>query len=90
MGRKEATLYRTGSGSCEAEWSWIDCDAVASCLPPYIPPMNGDRRWYREPETFIAVTAFVENVSAVVVGLYEAHLQRAHDRAEVWPHARAR
>jgi hypothetical protein len=48
--------------------------------------MNGDRRWYREPETFIAVAALVVSVSAVAVGLYEAHLQRAHDRAEVWPH----
>src|SRR5690349_8061453 len=48
--------------------------------------MQGDRRWYREPETFIAVTALVVSISAVAVGLYEAQLQRAHDRAEVWPH----
>jgi len=48
--------------------------------------MNGDRPWYREPETFIAVAALVVSVSAVAVGLYEAQLQRAHDRAEVWPH----
>jgi hypothetical protein len=26
------------------------------------------------------------SISAVVAGLYEASLQRAHDRAEVWPH----
>jgi hypothetical protein len=44
------------------------------------------RPWYREPETFIAVAALVVSVTAVVVGIYEASLQRAHDRAEVWPH----
>jgi len=44
------------------------------------------RRWYAEPETFIAVAALVVSVSAVVVGIYEASLQRHHDRAEVWPH----
>ncbi len=44
------------------------------------------RPWYREPETFIAVAALVVSISAVVVGLYEAALQRRHDRAEVWPH----
>jgi two-component system, cell cycle sensor histidine kinase and response regulator CckA len=48
--------------------------------------MNADRPWYREPETFIAVAALVVSVSAVAVGLYEARLQRTHDRAEVWPH----
>ena len=48
--------------------------------------MKGDRPWYREPETFIAVAALVVSVSAVAVGLYEAQLQRAHDRADVWPH----
>src|SRR5437773_1821977 len=48
--------------------------------------MKGDRPWYREPETFIAVAALVVSVSAVAVGLYEAQLQRAHGRAEVWPH----
>ncbi len=46
----------------------------------------GDRAWYREPETFIAVAALIVSISAVVVGLYEAALQRRHDRAEVWPH----
>jgi len=45
-----------------------------------------DRPWYRQPETFIAVAALVVSISAVVVGTYEATLQRAHDRAEVWPH----
>jgi hypothetical protein len=44
------------------------------------------RRWYTEPETFIALTALVVSVSAVAVGIYEASLQRKHDRAEVWPH----
>jgi hypothetical protein len=48
--------------------------------------MPDERPWYREPETFIAVAALVVSVSAVVVGLYEASLQRRHDRAEVWPH----
>jgi len=48
--------------------------------------MSGGRPWYREPETFIAVAALVVSVSAVAVGVYEAALQRAHDRAEVWPH----
>lgn len=46
----------------------------------------GGRPWYREPETFIALAALVVSVSAVAVGLYEAALQRRHDRAEVWPH----
>lgn len=44
------------------------------------------RRWYAEPETFIAVAALIVSISAVAVGLYEASLQRHHDRAEVWPH----
>lgn len=44
-----------------------------------------ERAWYREPETFIAVAALIVSVSAVVVGLYEASLQRKHDRAEVFP-----
>jgi hypothetical protein len=48
--------------------------------------MTSDRRWYTEPETFIAVAALIVSVSAVVVGIYEASLQRHHDRAEVWPH----
>jgi len=44
-----------------------------------------ERRWYTEPETFIAGAALVVSISAVVVGLYETSLQRHHDRAEVWP-----
>ena len=48
--------------------------------------MTEQRAWYREPETFIAIAALIVSVTAVVVGLYEASLQRAHDRAEVWPH----
>jgi hypothetical protein len=48
--------------------------------------MSDGRPWYREPETFIALSALVVSVSAVAVGIYEASLQRAHDRAEVWPH----
>src|SRR5205823_10620728 len=48
--------------------------------------MSDDRRWYREPQSFIALTALVVSLSAVAVGIYEASLQRAHDRAEVWPH----
>jgi hypothetical protein len=47
--------------------------------------MAATRKWYTEPETFIAVAALIVSVSAVVVGLYEASLQRFHDRAEVWP-----
>ncbi len=43
------------------------------------------RKWYLQPETFIALAALVVSVSAVVVGIYEAALQRRHDRAEVWP-----
>jgi hypothetical protein len=34
----------------------------------------------------VALAALVVSLSAVVVGIYEASLQRAHDRAEVWPH----
>ena len=48
--------------------------------------MSEQRRWYGEPETFIAVAALVVSLSAVIVGIYEASLQRAHDRADVWPH----
>jgi hypothetical protein len=48
--------------------------------------MSEDRPWYREPESFIALAALVVSISAVAVGIYEASLQRAHDRAEVWPH----
>jgi len=48
--------------------------------------MSDDRPWYREPETFIAIAALVVSISAVAVGIYEAALQRRHDRAEVWPH----
>jgi hypothetical protein len=48
--------------------------------------MSVDRPWYREPETFIALAALVVSVTAVVVGVYEAALQRKHDVAEVWPH----
>ena len=48
--------------------------------------MTTSRRWYTEPETFIALAALIVSISAVAVGLYEAALQRHHDRAEVWPH----
>jgi hypothetical protein len=48
--------------------------------------MTTSRRWYTEPETFIAFAALIVSISAVAVGLYEAALQRHHDRAEVWPH----
>jgi hypothetical protein len=48
--------------------------------------MSDGRPWYREPETFIAVAALIVSLTAVVVGVYEAMLQRSHDRAEVWPH----
>jgi hypothetical protein len=47
--------------------------------------MSEGRPWYREPETFIALAALVVSLTAVAVGIYEAWLQRAHDRAEVWP-----
>lgn len=47
--------------------------------------MSNERPWYREPETFIALAALVVSLTAVIVGIYEASLQRAHDRAEVWP-----
>ena len=47
--------------------------------------MADDRPWWREPETFVAVAALIVSISAVAVGLYEASLQRRHDRAEVWP-----
>ena len=47
--------------------------------------MSEDRPWYREPESFVAVAALVVSFSALGVGVYEARLQRQHDRAEVWP-----
>jgi hypothetical protein len=50
------------------------------------PPAERRRRWYTEPETFVALTALVVSISAVAVGIYEASLQRKHDVAEVWPH----
>jgi hypothetical protein len=49
-------------------------------------PPERRRRWYTEPETFVALTALVVSISAVAVGIYEASLQRKHDVAEVWPH----
>jgi hypothetical protein len=49
-------------------------------------PAAHRRRWYTEPETFVALTALVVSISAVAVGIYEASLQRKHDVAEVWPH----
>jgi hypothetical protein len=48
--------------------------------------MSNERVWYREPETFIAFAALIVSLTAVVVGVYEASLQRKHDVAEVWPH----
>jgi len=48
--------------------------------------MSEGRPWYREPESFVAVAALIVSLSALGVGLYEASLQRQHDRAEVWPH----
>jgi hypothetical protein len=47
---------------------------------------EANKPWYRETQTFIAIAALIVSLSAVVVGIYEASLQRAHDRAEVWPH----
>lgn len=47
--------------------------------------MSDTRRWYAEPETFVAVAALIVSLSALGVGVYEARLQRTHDRAEVWP-----
>jgi hypothetical protein len=47
--------------------------------------MSEGRPWYREPESFVAVAALIVSLSALGVGLYEARLQRQHDRAEVWP-----
>ena len=46
---------------------------------------KSDRPWYLEPETFVAVAALIVSFSALGVGVYEASLQRHHDRAEVWP-----
>src|ERR1700760_2203086 len=43
-------------------------------------------RWWANPEMLIALAALLTSVVAVVVGGYEAYLQRHHDRAEVWPH----
>lgn len=48
--------------------------------------MSETRKWYTEPESFVALAALIVSVSALGVGLYEANLQRQHDRAEVWPH----
>jgi hypothetical protein len=48
--------------------------------------MSETRSWYTQPETFVAVAALIVSLSALGVGVYEASLQRSHDRAEVWPH----
>src|SRR4051794_25905757 len=48
--------------------------------------MPNPRPWYREPESFIAVAALLVSLTTAALGGYEAYLQRAHDRAEVWPH----
>jgi hypothetical protein len=48
--------------------------------------MSETRKWYTEPESFVAIAALVVSLSALGVGVYEANLQRQHDRAEVWPH----
>lgn len=48
--------------------------------------MPDSRKWYTEPESFVAIAALVVSLSALGVGVYEARLQRTHDRAEVWPH----
>lgn len=47
--------------------------------------MTDTRRWYAEPESFVALAALIVSLSALGVGVYEARLQRTHDRAEVWP-----
>jgi hypothetical protein len=47
--------------------------------------MSEMRPWYTQPETFVAVAALIVSLSALGVGVYEASLQRSHDRAEVWP-----
>ena len=49
--------------------------------------MTDARKWYTEPESFVALAALIVSLSALGVGVYEAALQRQHDRAEVWPHA---
>jgi hypothetical protein len=51
-----------------------------------IEPPEAARPWYRDPDMFIAVAALIVSFTAVAVGIYEAALQRKHDRAEVWPH----
>jgi hypothetical protein len=48
--------------------------------------MTNNGAWYRQPESFIALAALIVSLSAAIVGIYEASLQRTHDRAEVWPH----
>lgn len=48
--------------------------------------MADTHKWYTEPESFVAIAALIVSLSALGVGVYEASLQRQHDRAEVWPH----
>jgi hypothetical protein len=42
-------------------------------------------RWYAKPDMMVGIGALVVSLCAVCVSLYGAALQRAHDRAEVWP-----
>ena len=47
--------------------------------------MSEMRPWYTQPETFVAIAALIVSLSALGVGVYEASLQRSHDRAKDCP-----
>ena len=48
--------------------------------------MSETRKWYTEPESFVAIAALIVSVSALGVGSTRRDSSGQHDRAEVWPH----
>ena len=43
------------------------------------------RKWYFNYELYVAGSALIVSVVALALGIYEANLEREHQRASVWP-----
>ena len=43
------------------------------------------RKWYFNYELYVGGSALIVSVVALALGIYEANLERAHQRASVWP-----